>query len=70
MSGLRWWGSKGGQGNVLYLSMSDVVTSMGDMGDGGDHTKRETPVGRDSTHANCDNITHRASIETRIVAFR
>ena len=42
MSGLRWWGPKGGQGNALYLSMSDVVTSMGDMGDGGDHTKRET----------------------------
>ena len=50
--------------------MSDVVTSMGDMGDGGDHTKRETPVERDSTHANYDNIAHRASIETRIVAFR
>ena len=50
--------------------MSDVVTSMGDMGDGGDHTKRETPVERNSTHADCDNITHRASIETRIVAFR
>ena len=61
---------EGGQENELYLSMSDVVTSMGDMGDGGDHTKRETPVERDSTHANYDNITHRASIETRIVAFR
>ncbi len=70
MSGLRWWGPKGGQGNVLYLGMSDVVTSMGDMGDGGDRTKRGTPVGRDSTHSNCDNITHRASIETRIVAIR
>ena len=46
MSGLRWWGPKGGQGNVLYLSMSDVVTSMGGMGDGGDHTKREIPVER------------------------
>ena len=63
-------GLKGGQKNVLDFSMSDVVISMGDMGDGGDHTKRGTPVGRDSTHANCDNITHRASIETRIVAFR
>ena len=70
MSGLRWWGPKGGQGNVLYLSMSDVVTSMGDMGDGGDHTKRENPCRENSTHANFDNITHRASIETRIVAFR
>ena len=50
--------------------MSDVVTSMGDVGDGGDHTKRETPVERDSTHANYDNTTHRASIETRIVAIR
>ena len=59
-----------GRETVLYLSMSDVVTSMGDMGDGGDHTKRETPVERSSTHADCDNITHRASIETRIVAFR
>ena len=36
-------GLKGGQKNVLDLSMSDVVTSMGDMGDGGDHTKRENP---------------------------
>ena len=70
MSAPRWWGPKRWAENVLDLSMSDVVTSMGDMGDGGDHTKRETPVGRDSTHANCDNITHRASIETRIVAFR
>ena len=63
-------GLEGGQENVLELSMSDVVTSMGDMGGGGDHTKRETPVERSSTHASFDNITHRASIETRIVAFR
>ena len=70
MSAPRWWGPKGGQKNVSDLSMSDVVTSMGDVGDGGDHTKRETPVERNSTHADCDNITHRASIETGIVAFR
>ena len=49
MSGLRRWGPKGGQGNALYLSMSDVVTSMGDMGDGGDHTKRENPCKRIAT---------------------
>ena len=49
MSELRWWGPKGGQGNALYLSMSDVVTSMGDMGDGGDHTKRENPCKRIAT---------------------
>ena len=70
MSGLRWWGPKGGQGNALYLSMSDVVTSMGDMGDGGDHTKRENPCRENRNHANFDNITYRASIETGIVAFR
>ncbi len=70
MSEPRRWGVEGGQENELYLSMSDVVTSMGDVGDGGDHTKRETPVERDSTHANYDNTTHRASIETRIVAIR
>ena len=42
-------GLKGGQKNVLDLSMSDVVTSMGDMGDGGDHTKRENPCKRVAT---------------------
>ena len=63
-------GLKGGQKNILDLSMSAVVISMGDMGDGGDHTKRENPCRENSTHANFDNITHRASIETRIVAFR
>ena len=36
-------GLKGGQKNVLDLSMSDVVTNMGEMGDGGDRTKRENP---------------------------
>ena len=70
MSELRWWGPKGGQGNALYLSMSDVVTSMGDMGDGGDHTKREHPYQEASNHANFDNMPYRASIETGIVAFR
>ena len=70
MSGLRWWGPKGGQGNALYLSMSDVVTSMGDMGDGGDHTNREHPYQEASNHANFDNMPYRASIETGIVAFR
>ena len=70
MSGLRWCGPKGGQGNALYLSMSDVVTSMGDMGDGGDHTKRENPCRESGNHANFENITYRASIETGIVAFR
>ena len=39
-------GLKGGQKNVLDLSMGDVVTSMGDMGDGGDRTKRENPCQR------------------------
>jgi len=70
VSELRWWGPKGGQGNALYLSMSDVVTSMGDMGDGGDHTKRESPCREGGNHANFENITYRASIETGIVAFR
>ena len=70
MSGLRWWGPKGGQGNALYLSMGDVVTSMGDMGDGGDHTKRKNPCQENSKYANFENITYRASIETGIVAFR
>ena len=70
MSGLRWCGPKGGQGNALYLSMSDVVTSMGDMGNGGDHTKREDPCRESGNHANFENITYRASIETGIVAFR
>ena len=70
MSGLRWWGPKGGQGNVLYLGMSDVVTSMGDMGDGGDHTKRENPCRESNNDADFENITYRASIETGIVAFR
>ena len=37
-------GLKGGQKNVLDLSMSDVITSIGDMGDGGDRTKRGTPA--------------------------
>ena len=50
--------------------MSDVVTSMGDMGDGGDHTKRENPCQVNSNHSNFDNITYRASFETGIVAFR
>ena len=50
--------------------MSDLVTSMGDMRDGGDHTKREKPLSREGNHANFDNITYRASIETGIVAFR
>ena len=70
MSGLRWWGPKGGQGNALYLSMSDVVTSMGDMGNGGDHTKHENSCRESCNHANFENITYRASIETGIVAFR
>ena len=43
MSAPRWWGPKGGQKNVLDLSMSDVVANMGEMGDGGDRTKREDP---------------------------
>ena len=50
--------------------MSDVVTSMGDMGDGRDHTKRENPCRENSKYANFENITYRASIETGIVAFR
>ena len=58
------------QGNALYLSMSDVVTSMGDMGDEGDHTKRENPCLESSNHANFENIAFRASIETGIVALR
>ena len=63
-------GLKGGQKNVLDLSMSDVVTNMGEMGDGGDRTKRENPCREDSKHANFDNMSYRASIETGIVAFR
>ena len=47
-----------------------MVTSMGDMGVGGDHTKRENPCRVNNNHANFDNITYRASIETGIVAFR
>ena len=43
MSVPQWWGLKGGQKNVLDLSMSDVVINMGEMGDGGDRTKREDP---------------------------
>ena len=70
MSAPRWWGPKGGQKNVLDLSMSDVVTNIGDMGDGGDRTKRENPCWEDSKHANFDNMPYRASIETGIVAFR
>ena len=50
--------------------MSAVVTSMGDLGDGGDHTKREHPYQEASNHANFDNMPYRASIETGIVAFR
>ena len=50
--------------------MSAVVTSMGDMGDGGDHTKREHLCQEDSNHANFDNMPYRASIETVIVAFK
>ena len=50
--------------------MSAMVISMGDMGDGGDHTKREYPCQEDSNHANFDNMPYRASIETGIVAFR
>ena len=50
--------------------MSDVVISMGGMGDGGDHTKRENPCRESNNHANFENITYRASIETGIVAFR
>ena len=50
--------------------MSDVVTNMGEMGDGGDRTKRENPCREDSKHANFDNMPYRASIETGIVAFR
>ena len=45
-------GLKGGQKNVLDLSMSDVATGMGNMGDGGDHTKRENPSRESSNHAN------------------
>ena len=63
-------GLGGGQENVLDLSMSAVVTNMGDMGDGGDRTKRENLCREDSNQANFDNMTYRASIETGIVAFR
>ena len=37
---------------------------------GGVIPSAKTPVERNSTHASFDNITHRASIETQIVAFR
>ena len=50
--------------------MSDVVTSMGGIGDGGDHTKRENPCRESRKHANFENMAYRASIETGIVAFR
>ena len=50
--------------------MSDVVISMGGMGDVGDHTKRENPCQESNNHADFENITYRASIETGIVAFR
>ncbi len=50
--------------------MSAVVTNMGDMGDGGDRTKRENLCREGSNQANFDNMTYRASIETGIVAFR
>ena len=50
--------------------MSAVVTNMGDMGDGGDRTKRENLCREDSNQANFDSMTYRASIETGIVAFR
>ena len=43
MSGPRWWGPKRWAENVLDLSMSDVIANMGEMGDGGDRTKREDP---------------------------
>ena len=36
--------------------MSDVVISMGDMGDGGDHTKRENPCRESNNHADFENI--------------
>ena len=55
---------------MLDLNMSAVVTSMGDMGDGGDHTKRENPCRESNNHADFENITYRVSIETGIVAFR
>ena len=50
--------------------MSGVVTSMGDMGDGADRTKRENLCREGSNQANFDNMTYRASVETGIVAFR
>ena len=50
--------------------MGDVVISMGDMEDRGDHIKRENPCRESNNHANFENITYRASIETGIVAFR
>ena len=37
--------------------MSDVGTSMGDMGDGGDRTERGTPAEEDDKHENVDNIS-------------
>ena len=70
MSGLRWWGPKGGQGNALYLSMSDVVTSMGDMGEGGDHTKREHLCQKGQQLCKFDKMPYRSSIETGVVAYR
>ena len=70
MSAPRWRGAKRWAENVLDLSMSDVATGMGNMGDGGDHTKRENPCRESNNYANFDNITYRASIETGIVAFR
>ena len=39
-------GLKGGQKNVLDLSMSDVVTNRGEMGDGGIVLSARTPAER------------------------
>ena len=39
-------GLKGGQKNVLDLSMSDVVINMGEMGEGGIVPSARTPAGR------------------------
>ena len=50
--------------------MSAVVTNMGDIGDGGDRTKRENLCREGSNQENFDDKTYKASIETGIVAFR
>ena len=39
-------GLKGGQKNVLDLSMSDVVINMGEVGEGGTVPSARTPAGR------------------------